>query len=140
VQRIAVASLIPKSAVQVIRPVGQGFLEVAIHAEPIERDTTVPKEFAEDLVAKVVEFAGDAVEGEPAPDEIDVVGPEVPDHVRTGAVHGDEDQRGAVRLGGGERGHALISPRRSAGGRPAIRFYAARQKAPRGFWGSRSGR
>lgn len=68
---------------------------------------SVPQPVGENLVAKVVEFAGDAVEGEPAPDEIDVVEPEVPDHVRTGAVHGDEDQRGAVQLGGSERRHAL---------------------------------
>jgi hypothetical protein len=33
-----------RGQVQGIRPVGQGFLEVAIHAEPIERDAAVPKE------------------------------------------------------------------------------------------------
>jgi hypothetical protein len=77
----------------------------------------VPQPVGEDLVAQVVEFAGDAVEGEPAPDEVDVVEPEVPDHVWTGAVHGDEDQHGAVQLGGGERGHALIvlGPQREDG-------------------------
>lgn len=36
-----------RGQVQGIRTVGQGFLEVAIHAELIERDTAVPKESAE---------------------------------------------------------------------------------------------
>ena len=32
-----------RGQVQRIRPIGQGFLEVAIHSEPIERDAAAPK-------------------------------------------------------------------------------------------------
>ena len=47
-----------RGQVQGIRPVGQGFLEVAIHAEPIERYAAVPKEFAEVGAANGLETVG----------------------------------------------------------------------------------